>query len=177
MSLKKYTEKRHFDRTPEPLRQRACPSTGGSLQYCVQRHHATHLHYDLRLEVGGRAEVLGGSQGPDARSGRKAAGHDGGGSSDRIRRLRGRDSQGELRRRQRDAVGSRARTSFWATPRRKNNLRAAISSFACTAKRSRGEFAIVRMKRGKGNEWLLLKKKDAAAQPGWDTGRSCASAF
>ena len=32
-----------------------------------------------------------------------------------------------------------------------------------------GEFAIVRMKRGKGNEWLLLKKKDASAQPGWDT--------
>jgi bifunctional non-homologous end joining protein LigD len=32
-----------------------------------------------------------------------------------------------------------------------------------------GEFAIVRMKRGKGNEWLLLKKKDAAAQPGWNT--------
>jgi bifunctional non-homologous end joining protein LigD len=25
------------------------------------------------------------------------------------------------------------------------------------------------MKRGKGNEWLLLKKKDAAAQPGWNT--------
>ncbi|HYM12589.1 MAG TPA: DNA ligase D, partial [Bryobacterales bacterium] len=32
-----------------------------------------------------------------------------------------------------------------------------------------GEFALVRMKnRGKGNEWLLLKKKDAAAEPGWD---------
>ena len=32
-----------------------------------------------------------------------------------------------------------------------------------------GEFAIVRMKgRGKGNEWLLLKKKDAEARPGWD---------
>ncbi len=24
------------------------------------------------------------------------------------------------------------------------------------------------MKRGKGNEWLLIKKKDAAARPGWD---------
>jgi bifunctional non-homologous end joining protein LigD len=32
-----------------------------------------------------------------------------------------------------------------------------------------GEFALVRMKRGKGNEWLLLKKKDASAQPGWNT--------
>jgi bifunctional non-homologous end joining protein LigD len=33
----------------------------------------------------------------------------------------------------------------------------------------KGEFAIVLMKgRGKGNEWLLLKKKDAEARPGWD---------
>ncbi|MEO8053329.1 MAG: DNA ligase D, partial [Acidobacteriota bacterium] len=31
-----------------------------------------------------------------------------------------------------------------------------------------GEFAIVRMKRGKGNEWLLIKKKDASTRPGWD---------
>ena len=32
----------------------------------------------------------------------------------------------------------------------------------------RGEFALVLMKgRGKGNEWLLIKKKDAEAKPGW----------
>ncbi len=33
----------------------------------------------------------------------------------------------------------------------------------------RGAFALVRMKgRGKGNEWLLIKKKDEAARGGWD---------
>src|SRR5207244_9050282 len=32
-----------------------------------------------------------------------------------------------------------------------------------------GDFALARKKdRGKGNEWLLIKKKDFAAQPGWD---------
>src|SRR5437870_4521024 len=32
-----------------------------------------------------------------------------------------------------------------------------------------GEFALVRMKRSaKGNEWLLIKKKDFAAKQGWD---------
>ena len=32
-----------------------------------------------------------------------------------------------------------------------------------------GEFALVHMKgRGKGNEWLLIKKRDDAAVPGWD---------
>ena len=29
--------------------------------------------------------------------------------------------------------------------------------------------------RGKGNEWLLLKKKDAVAQPGWDTEQHAVS--
>ncbi len=40
--------------------------------------------------------------------------------------------------------------------------------FRLAGEKLAGEFAIVRMKRGKGNEWLLLKKKDAAAQLGWD---------
>ena len=40
--------------------------------------------------------------------------------------------------------------------------------FRLAGQKLEGEFAIVRMKRGKGNEWLLLKKKDAAARAGWD---------
>jgi bifunctional non-homologous end joining protein LigD len=32
-----------------------------------------------------------------------------------------------------------------------------------------GDFALVRMKgRGKGNEWLIIKKRDQFASPGWD---------
>ena len=32
-----------------------------------------------------------------------------------------------------------------------------------------GEFALVHMKgRGKGNDWLLIKKRDEAAAPGWE---------
>ena len=52
--------------------------------------------------------------------------------------------------------------------RRRSNWRAATSSFGSLGEKLKGEFAIVRMKRGKGNEWLLIKKKDAAAQVGWD---------
>jgi len=51
MSLKQYKEKRHFDRTPEPAAPEQPSPPAGTLRYCVQRHHATHLHYDLRLEV------------------------------------------------------------------------------------------------------------------------------
>lgn len=50
MSLAKYKEKRSFDKTPEP--------TGGKpkdskLHFVVQKHHASHLHYDFRLEMEG----------------------------------------------------------------------------------------------------------------------------
>jgi len=41
--------------------------------------------------------------------------------------------------------------------------------FHLQGEKLKGNFALVHMKgRGKGNEWLLLKKKDEAARPGWD---------
>ena len=52
MPLKDYSAKRHFERTPEPGPSET-PRSGGPLRFCVQRHHASHLHYDLRLEIDG----------------------------------------------------------------------------------------------------------------------------
>jgi bifunctional non-homologous end joining protein LigD len=50
--LARYHDKRDFARTPEP--KGAAGSTDGSaLQYVVQRHDATRLHYDFRLEHDG----------------------------------------------------------------------------------------------------------------------------
>src|SRR5438132_1877934 len=50
MSLTDYSRKRRFAKTPEP--PPAEPKEQGN-RFCVQRHSATRLHYDLRLEVGG----------------------------------------------------------------------------------------------------------------------------
>lgn len=50
MSLKEYGSKRNFEKTTEPKLETA--SAGGSI-YVVHRHAATHLHYDLRLEMEG----------------------------------------------------------------------------------------------------------------------------
>ncbi len=48
--LKDYEKKRDFNKTPEPY----VPADDGSgNRFCIQRHHASHLHYDLRLEQDG----------------------------------------------------------------------------------------------------------------------------
>jgi bifunctional non-homologous end joining protein LigD len=50
MSLAKYKEKRSFDKTTEP---EGGKGTGKELRFVVQKHAASHLHYDFRLEMDG----------------------------------------------------------------------------------------------------------------------------
>ncbi|HEX2865866.1 MAG TPA: DNA ligase D [Ignavibacteriales bacterium] len=52
MGLKSYKEKRKFNETPEP-EGRERTSGGSELRFVVQKHNATHLHYDFRLELDG----------------------------------------------------------------------------------------------------------------------------
>ncbi|HWD40647.1 MAG TPA: DNA ligase D [Fimbriimonas sp.] len=49
--LKEYAKKRHFGVTPEPGPQ--VQESPGELTFVVQKHAATRLHYDFRLELGG----------------------------------------------------------------------------------------------------------------------------
>lgn len=51
MSLKKYEKKRDFNKTPEPKISSKRPKN--SLNFCIQKHDASHLHYDFRLEYKG----------------------------------------------------------------------------------------------------------------------------
>ena len=51
MSLADYHRKRHFDQTPEPHGREH--HAGASLRFVVQKHAATRLHYDFRLELDG----------------------------------------------------------------------------------------------------------------------------
>ncbi len=51
MLLSTYNRRRNFRKTPEPKGASAKP--GQALRFVVQKHDASHLHYDLRLELGG----------------------------------------------------------------------------------------------------------------------------
>src|SRR4051812_8822974 len=48
-----YNNKRAFRRTPEPQGKIAKLRPGKELQFVIQRHDASHLHYDFRLELNG----------------------------------------------------------------------------------------------------------------------------
>ncbi|HLW54560.1 MAG TPA: DNA polymerase ligase N-terminal domain-containing protein [Candidatus Angelobacter sp.] len=50
MSLKEYKSKRRFDVTPEPAGESSHMKPGAPLAYVIQKHAATNLHYDFRLE-------------------------------------------------------------------------------------------------------------------------------
>jgi DNA ligase D-like protein (predicted 3'-phosphoesterase) len=50
LSLDKYEAKRNFDKTSEPKNAR---EKGSGETYVIQKHNASHLHYDLRLEMDG----------------------------------------------------------------------------------------------------------------------------
>jgi len=48
--LEEYRGKRNFDVTAEPKGVRARTKSPGELLYVIQKHQASHLHYDFRLE-------------------------------------------------------------------------------------------------------------------------------
>lgn len=51
MALREYKRKRNFTKTAEP--KPTVAKAGKVLHFCVQKHRASHLHYDFRLELDG----------------------------------------------------------------------------------------------------------------------------
>jgi len=62
MSLAKYKQKRNFEDSPEPGGKLA--KKADKLIFVVQRHQASHLHYDFRLELNGTLKSWAIPKGP-----------------------------------------------------------------------------------------------------------------
>src|SRR4051812_12256617 len=53
MGLKEYKRKRDFKKTAEPAGKVKKKAAGAGLTFVIQKHAASHLHYDFRLEMEG----------------------------------------------------------------------------------------------------------------------------
>ena len=65
MALDDYQRMRDFAATPEPAgKARPKSRKSQTLQYCIQKHDATRLHYDFRLELDGTLKSWAIPKGP-----------------------------------------------------------------------------------------------------------------
>src|SRR6516225_5937322 len=166
MPLEEYARKRQFEKTPEPPGE--VRSTPGANYFCVQRHDATRLHYDFRLEIDGVLKSWAIPKGPTLDPGVK---HFAAHVEDHPREYG--DFEGNI------PAGNYGAGSVMLWDRGTFELLGGASGgdqlargdlkFRLHGEKLQGEFALVHMKsRGKGNEWLLIKKRDQFAVPLWD---------
>jgi bifunctional non-homologous end joining protein LigD len=164
--LSNYAAKRTFSQTPEP--PPSLQSTPGANYFCVQRHDATRLHYDFRLEIDGVLKSWAVPKGPTLDpTVRHFAAHVEDHPLD-YGSFEGNIPAGNY------GAGS---VMLWDSGTfdvlddlpALDQLARGDLKFRLHGEKLNGDFAIVLMKgRGKGNEWLLIKKRDQYAQPGWD---------
>src|SRR5271157_691435 len=166
MPLNEYAAKRRFENTPEPPASRK--SQAAANFFCVQRHDATRLHYDFRLEMDGVLKSWAVPKGPTLDpTAKHFAAHvedhpvDYGDFEGTI--PKGNYGAGSV------MLWDRGAFELVGDAPGAEQIARGDLKFRLHGEKLNGEFALVHMKgRGKGNEWLIIKKRDEFAVPGWD---------
>jgi len=168
MPLDEYAAKRRFENTPEPPPDKGKSKSAANPYFCVQRHDATRLHYDFRLEIDGVLKSWAVPKGPSLDPGVKhLAAHvedhpvDYGGFEGNI--PAGNYGAGSV------MLWDRGSFELIGDAGGLEQIARGDLKFHLNGEKLKGDFALVHMKgRGKGNEWLIIKKRDEFASPGWD---------
>lgn len=157
--LEPYVGKRNFAVTPEPLA--SAPSTGGDL-FVIQKHAATRLHYDLRLEMGGVLRSWAVTKGPSLDPAEKRLAVAVEDHPVSYGSFEGTIPGGQY------GAGSVIiwDTGTWAPMGDlETGLRTGNLKFRLSGHKLKGGFALVRL-RGQDKNWLLIKENDSYAEPG-----------
>lgn len=167
MSLARYKQKRSFAHTPEPAGGKA---SGGGLHFVIQKHEASHLHYDFRLEMDGVLKSWAVPKGPSTDPAVKRLAMMVEDHPYDYRNFEGIIPEGnygagtvivwdEGTYEPLEAVKSKAAQEKLLL----KQLKEGSVKFALHGKKLKGEYALVRT-RGRGdNSWLLIKHRDKYA--------------
>ncbi|WBL25035.1 DNA ligase D [Zunongwangia sp. HGR-M22] len=157
MSLDEYKKKRNFENTPEPEDGETSDNLN---RFVIQRHQATRLHYDLRLEIGGTLKSWAVPKGPSMNPmDKRLAVHT---EDHPIKYLK---FQGEI---PKGNYGA-GQMDIWdaGTFSSKLDSKSVLEQYedgdlkiTLSGGKLKGDFALVHTKQGKENHWLLIKKKD-----------------
>jgi bifunctional non-homologous end joining protein LigD len=162
--LQEYKRKRKFARTPEPP---GGPGAPPGRRFVVQKHSARRLHYDLRLEVDGVLKSWAVPKGPTLDPGEKRLAVQTEDHPLEYGKFEGVIPEGNY------GAGTvmvwdRGLYDVEGGGRAADELARGELKFALAGEKLRGGFVLVKLKRSeKGNEWLLIKHRDAAADPAW----------
>jgi bifunctional non-homologous end joining protein LigD len=182
MALKEYKKKRSFTNTPEP--------TGGhpdskTLQFVVQKHAASRLHYDFRLEMDGVLKSWAVPKGPslnpaDKRLAMQVEDHPFDYKDFEGIIPAGNYGAGTVMVWDEGTYEPLEETGSTKTAQQKvllRELRDGSLKFRLNGKKLKGEFALVRTKGRGENSWLLIKHRDrfASETPVTDKDKSVVS--
>ena len=166
--LGRYHAKRDFTKTSEPAGagDALVASAAAERLYVIQKHHAAHLHYDLRLESGGVLKSWAVPKGPsldpaDRRLAVEVEDHplDYAGFEGAI--PAGEYGAGTVIVWDRGTFRAQGDANF------ESMLEQGSAKIEIAGEKLAGGFALVRTRfGGKKNNWLLIKEKDAHARPG-----------
>ncbi len=168
MGLKKYQSKRNFDATPEPKGRQA--SKEKKMSFVVQKHQASHLHYDFRLEMEGVLRSWAVPKGPSLRPEDKRMAMLVEDHPYDYRNFEGRIPRGNYGAGTvivwdagtYESLGGGSRAS--QEKELLKGFKDGDLKFKMHGKKLSGEFVLIRLKKGPSkNAWLLIKKHDDSA--------------